>query len=362
MKRPRKKLCWLLLFMMLFITGMGSQISAASLENVLKAPKAAAGKLVTDKKGVRYYNSGSKTYTKNKWVKVREKIYYFTSNGYAKTGWKTYHKKRYYFNKKGKLATGWQTIGRKKYYLWKNKADLSGSAATGKVKMSTGWYYFSGTGVMQTGWNKIGGSWYYFSPVTGKMAVNTTIGNYKVDKNGKRVNAVSDKTTDTAPKKSGKVDYWVGDSRTVGLGISMGISKKCIAKVREGHNWYLTTAEKKLKKELKKNPKATVVLNFGVNDHVNITKYINSYKKLLKAYPEANIYFMSVNPIDSKYTAGYVSNAKINSFNKKLKAAFPQRYIDVNSYLKKKGFKTVDGLHYTAATYKKIYNYVLSKV
>lgn len=105
-----------------------------------------------------------------------------------------------------------------------------------------------------------------------------------------------------------------------------------------------------------------MVLNFGVNDHVNITKYINSYKKLLKAYPEANIYFMSVNPIDSKYTAGYVSNAKINSFNKKLKAAFPQRYIDVNSYLKKKGFKTVDGLHYTAATYKKIYNYVLSKV
>ena len=48
--------------MMLFITGMGSQISAASLENVLKAPKAAAGKLVTDKKGVRYYNSGSKTF------------------------------------------------------------------------------------------------------------------------------------------------------------------------------------------------------------------------------------------------------------------------------------------------------------
>ena len=93
MKRPRKKLCWLLLCMMLFITGMGSQISAASLENVLKAPKAAAGKLVTDKKGVRYYNSGSKTYTKNKWVKVRGKIYYFTSNGYAKTGWKTYHKK-----------------------------------------------------------------------------------------------------------------------------------------------------------------------------------------------------------------------------------------------------------------------------
>lgn len=362
MKRQRRNIWWLLLCMLLMLAGTGSLVHAASPENVMKAPKAATGRLVTTKKGVRYYNTKTKTYTKNKWVKIKGKIYYFSANGYAKTGWKTHNKKRYYFDKSGKLMTGWQTIGGKKYYLWKSKENLSGSAATGKVKLSTGWYYFSGTGVMRTGWHKISGSYYYFSPSTGKMAVNTTVGKYKVDKSGKRVTASPGKTTYSTPEKTGKVDYWVGDSRTVGLGIAMGISNKCIAKVGEGHSWYLTTAEKRLKKALKKNPKATVVLNFGVNDHVNITKYINSYKKLLNAYPNAKIYFMSVNPIDSKYKSGYVSNAKINSFNKKLKAAFPQRYIDTNSYLKKKGFKTVDGLHYTVATYKKIYNYVLSKV
>lgn len=113
LKRPRKKLCWLLLCMMLFITGMGSQISAASLENVLKAPKAAAGKLVTDKKGVRYYNSGSKTYTKNKWVKVRGKIYYFTSNGYAKTGWKHIIKKDIISIKKESMQLAGRQLAKK---------------------------------------------------------------------------------------------------------------------------------------------------------------------------------------------------------------------------------------------------------
>lgn len=344
----------LCLFICLMAGGVVSQ--AASPTNVLKAQKASAGKLVTSKKKVRYYNTAAKKYAKNQWLNVKGSIYYFDAKGYASTGWKTYNGKRYYFASNGKLITGWKTIGGKRYYLWKNKGDLSGSAATGKQKISSAWYYFSGTGVRQTGWKKIGSYYYYFYPSTGKMAVNTRIGTYKVDGNGRRV---SNKPSNTS---SSKVDYWVGDSRTVGLGIANGISSKCIAKVGEGHNWYLSTAEKKLKAALKKNPKATVVLNFGVNDHVNITKYINSYRKLIKEYPNAKIYFMSVNPIDSKYKAGYTSNTKINNFNKKLKAAFPDRYLDVNSYLKKSGFKTVDGLHYTVATYKKIYSYVLSKV
>ena len=331
-------------------------VQAAAPANVIKAEKAATGRLVTTKKGVRYYNTYTGKYTKSKWLKVKGNIYYFCKNGYAKKGWKTHNGKRYYFASNGKLVTGWRTIGGKKYYIWKNHGNLSGSVATGKIKISTGTYDFSSTGVMQTGWKKIGSYYYYFYPYTGKMAVNTKLGKYKVDKNGRRV------TTSFSDTQSSKEIYWVGDSRTVGLGSANGISSKCIAKVGEGHDWYITTAEKKLKNVLKKNPTATVVLNFGVNDHVNITKYINSYRKLIKQYPKAKIYFMSVNPIDSKYTAGYTSNTRINNFNKKLKAAFPDRYLDVNSYLKKTGFKTVDGLHYTAATYKKIYSYVLSKV
>lgn len=356
MKKQKKYVWGIFLCVLLSFMVLGMTVQAASPENVLQSPKAASGKLETTSKGVRYYNRRTGKYEKKKWLKIKNHIYYFTSNGYAKTGWKTHNGRRYYFDKKGRLVKGWQKIGGNTYYMWKGKEELSGSAATGKVQIASKYYYFSSKGVMETGWKKVGGYYYYFAPETGRMAVSTTVGKYKVDARGRRITSTSDKKTGK------KVDWWVGDSRTVGMGNAMGISKKCIAQVGMGHNWYLSTAEKRLKKVLKKNPNATVVINFGVNDHANITKYIKSYRKLINEHPNAQIWFMSVNPIDSKYKAGYVSNADINRFNKKLKAAFPDRYLDTNSYLKKKKFKTVDGLHYTVATYKKIYNYVLSQI
>lgn len=356
MRKQKKYVLGIFICMILMFASAGATGQAAAPENVMQSPKATTGKLETTSKGIRYYNKRTGKYEKKKWLKIRNKIYYFTSTGYAKTGWKIHNGRRYYFDKKGQLVTGWQQIGSHTYYMWKGKEELAGSAATGKVQIASRFYYFASKGAMETGWKKVAGYYYYFSPDTGEMAVNTTIGQYKVDARGRRV------TAKTAKKTKGKVDYWVGDSRTVGLGAALGISKKCIAQVGMGHNWYLSTAEKRLKKVLKKNPNATVVINFGVNDHGNIQKYIRSYRKLINAYPNAQIWFMSVNPIDSKYKAGYVSNADINRFNKKLKAAFPDRYLDTNSYLKKKRFKTVDGLHYTAATYRKIYNYVLTQV
>lgn len=355
MKKQKKYVLGILMCMILCFLAPGMNGQAATPENVMQSPKASSGKLETTGKGVRYYNSRTRKYEKKKWLKIKSNIYYFTSTGYAKTGWMTHNGRRYYFDKKGRLQTGWQEIGDSTYYMWKSKEHLSGSAATGKVQIASKYYYFSSKGVMETGWKKIAGAYYYFNPDNGRMAVNTTVGKYKVDARGRRIAA-------SGKKMAGKVDYWVGDSRTVGLGSALGISKKCVAQVGMGHFWYLTTAEKKLKNALKKNPNATVVINFGVNDHGNIQKYINSYRKLINSYPNAQIWFMSVNPIDSKYKAGYVSNKDIDRFNKKLKAAFPDRYIDTNSYLKKTKFKTVDGLHYTAATYRKIYNYVLSKV
>ena len=357
--RKQKKYVWgILVCLMLMLASSGIIGQAAAPENVMQSSKAASGKLEITRKGVRYYNNRTQKYEKKKWLKVKKNIYYFTSTGYAKTGWITHNGRRYYFDQKGRLLTSWQKIGKYTYYMWKSKENLSGSAATGKVQIAKKYYYFSAKGVMESGWKKIAGYYYYFSPNTGQMAVNTTVGKYKVDANGRRISS----TSASNKKVRGKVDYWVGDSRTVGLGSALGISKKCIAQVGMGHSWYLTTAEKRLKKVLKKNPNATVVINFGVNDHGNIRKYIISYRKLVNSYPNAQIWFMSVNPIDAKYKAGYVSNKDIDRFNKKLKASFPDRYIDTNSYLKKTKFKTVDGLHYTAATYRKIYNYVLSKV
>lgn len=343
----------------------GFHAEAASLTNVTKAPKAKKGQWVISSKGYRYRYTASKKYAKSVWLKINGEIYYFKSNGYLQTGWKTYNKKKYYFDNTGALVTGWKKIGNNKYYLWKK----NGSAATGKVKIAGKYYYFTSAGVMKTGWRKIGGYYYYFSPSNGSMAVNTTIGKYRVDQNGRRVTAVDAATADpTQPNntitnaKTGKVDYFVGDSRTVGMGNVMKISSKCIASVGQGYSWYVSTAEPRLKSKLKKNPTATVVINLGVNDYSgNTSKYVNRYKKLLKAYPKARIFFMSVNPIDSKYS-GWCTNAGIQKFNAAIKKAFPDRYIDCYTYLKKKGFSTVDGLHYTTATYKKIYKYILTQV
>ncbi|MDO5541143.1 MAG: GDSL-type esterase/lipase family protein [Eubacteriales bacterium] len=336
----------------------------AALSNVMKAPNAKAGTWIMKSKGYQYRYKATGKFAKNVWCKIDGNIYYFKSNGYLQTGWKVYNKNRYYFNNQGVLQTGWKTLNGKKYYLKKT----TGAAAIGKVKIGSRYYYFSSTGARQTGWRKVEGYYYYFYPDNGSMAVNTKIGKYYVDKNGRRTSANTStvNTGESALKKTGKVDYFVGDSRTVGMGAANGKSSQCIAKVGEGYNWYCSTALPKLKARLKKKPAATVVLNFGVNDIDNYSKYIAAYKKLIKAYPKAKIYIMSVNPIGKKYTWGYYScstmRAKVKTFNNKMKAAFPNRYIDCYTYLNKNGFSTVDGIHYTTATYKAIYKYILTKV
>ena len=216
-KKQKKYVLGILMCMILCFLAPGINGQAATPENVMQSSKAVSGKLETTSKGVRYYNSRTGKYEKKKWLKVKNNIYYFTSKGYAKTGWKTHNGRKYYFDQKGRLVTSWQKIGKYTYYMWKNKGNLSGSAATGKVQIAKRYYYFSKKGVMETGWKKIAGYYYYFSPQTGQMAVNTTVGKYKVDSRGRRVSSTSGK------KNTGKVDYWVGDSRTVGLGSALGV-------------------------------------------------------------------------------------------------------------------------------------------
>ena len=356
-----------IMLLMMVLLGMGgtpqeTRAEAATLTNVMNAPKAKAGKWVITAKGYRYKFTATGKYAKSVWRKIDGNIYFFKSDGYLKTGFKTYGSKKYYLNKQGILQTGWVTVGGKKYYFSKK----TGAALTGKQKIGSVYYYFSKNskklGQRLTGWIKISGAYYYFQPSNGAMAVSQKIGNYYVDANGRRkTSTTNNSSTADSTTKTGTVDVWVGDSRTVGLGQAKGISSKCIAKVGAGYSWYTSGALAQLKKKLKSKPTATVVLNFGVNDVANISSYITAYRNLIKKYPKAHIYIMSVNPIDSKYS-GYVTNSKIKAFNKKMKTAFSARYIDCYSYLVKNGYSTHDGLHYTNSTYKKIYKFVLGKV
>lgn len=347
----------------------GSQVQAASPANVMKAPKAKAGRWVIKPGGYQYRFKHNNKYAKNTWLKIDGHIYYFKDNKYLQTGLKTYRNKRYYFNSQGQLYTGWKKLGKNKFYFSKS----TGAAVTGKVKIASKYYYFSSKGIMQTGWQKLGKYYYYFSPSNGSMLVNQKVPGSKfyVDKYGRRSTAVSaagpnNGQSPAVPAKSGSVDIFVGDSRTVGMGAATGKSSKCIAKIGQGYDWYVSTAEPQLKKKLKKNPAATVVINLGVNDVGNYKNYISRYKKLLQSFPKAKIYFMSINPVDSKYNWGWLScsqmKSSIKKFNSELKKAFPTRYIDCYTYLTKEGFSTRDGIHYSNATYKRIYTYILKQV
>jgi hypothetical protein len=74
---------------------------------------------------------------------------------------------------------------------------------------------------------------------------------------------------------------------------------------------------------------------------------------------------LSVNPVKEKKAsaAGYsVKNSAIREFNRKLKAAFPSRYINSFSYLLKNGIETTDGIHYHTATYTSLYHYIIEKI
>ena len=135
------------------------------------------------------------------WKQIDGTWYYFNSSGAMKTGWAKLGGKWYYLNPgSGAMATGFTVVGGKTYYL----EPSGGAMATGWKLIEGNWYYFNSSGAMQTKWVRSGASWYYMDPSTGimlknqwiddyyvtdsgKMAVNTTVDGYPVDKNGKKI-------------------------------------------------------------------------------------------------------------------------------------------------------------------------------
>lgn len=369
----RKSKVFLMIAFLLLAVGFGSiapeaGVKAAKLANVLTAPKADEGQWVLSPNGYRYRYAQSGKFAKKAWLNIDGNIYFFRANGYLQTGWKAYGGRRYYFDGQGVLVYGcWEKVDGGKYYLSKTTAG----ALLGKKKVGGSYYYFdTRTGKMLTGWQKVGKYYYYFDESTGKMAVNKKIGKYYVDAEGRRTAAVSGATqTGEAAEQEEDTVIFVGDSRTAGMCTYVHTNcSTCIKKVGEGYSWLVSTAVPKLSAQLKKTPAASVVFNLGVNDIANYSSYIAKYKQLMANYPKAKFYFMSINPIDKKYdTWGYFGSYKkmsgwIKTFNKQIKAAFPENYIDTFTYLKKEGFSTVDGLHYTAETYKKIYEFAMEKI
>ena len=165
--------------------------------------------------------------------------------------------------------------------------------------------------------------------------------------------------------KANETILYSGDSRTEGMKLALGESStlKFVCKPGTGYKWLKDTAIGKIKSIVKENPNTIVIFAFGVNDLPNIDYYTKLYKKFADE-TKANIWYMSVNPVDSSVQGPYdsVDNTKIEAFNAKLKSFAGSRYIDTYNYLLTDGFTAPDSLHYDNDTYKKIHEYCLSAV
>ncbi len=170
---------------------------------------------------------------------------------------------------------------------------------------------------------------------------------------------------------------WVGDSRTLGLRDALHKTDRVdddifVGKVGEGVHWFQEEGIPEMDKAIREHPDLPVVMNLGVNDPQLVDEYVETYRDVIKAYPDTTFYILSVNPLDEEFLIedGLVEDAvfeDINSLNVarmnvRLKEEFESRYIDSASYLKSDGFDTVDGLHFSTQTYLKIHDFVVKKL
>lgn len=177
---------------------------------------------------------------------------------------------------------------------------------------------------------------------------------------------------------------FVGDSRTLGMQVSLGA--ECpeqvdfVCKVGKGLAWFKKYGYKELITKLEQEPSETrkaIIFNLGVNDLENYNKYVKYMNSIASGLNEYNcdLYYMSINPFNKAMYKGTTvkrSDAKIARFNKAIynqlcsgrKSSY--RYINTCTNLQKYGWISTrpsdgahDGLHYSVATYLRIYNYCI---
>ncbi len=169
---------------------------------------------------------------------------------------------------------------------------------------------------------------------------------------------------------------FVGDSRTVGMQQALTASGydltnyTFLAKVGKGYSWLVERTSSL--SSLTESPQI-IIVNLGVNDLGNCQNYQQLYEIYMDScWKNCPVYIVSVNPVCSPCYS--VTNSQIQRFNESMQSwitaqnasasshAFPIRYIDTYSYLQETGFTSLDGLHYSSATYLHIYDYILEHI
>lgn len=157
----------------------------------------------------------------------------------------------------------------------------------------------------------------------------------------------------------GTVGYiLIGDSRFVGMDevvdVDSHTNQYMIAKCGAGHDFLVNEALPRAASiEVQHSEVDTwyYIINLGVNDLESVWKYVATYRSLVIS---KNVVIQSVNPIE--YTSVAQTNqARIKSFNEKMKLVQGAAYLDTYNTLMRNGFSTVDGLHYTEKTSDYIY-------
>ncbi len=180
--------------------------------------------------------------------------------------------------------------------------------------------------------------------------------------------------TVTPPVNVNGLRVWIGDSRTRGLKLYAGADAAKDVFICEdgmGADWFERAAIPQLEALIAEKTVSAVYVNMGINDCAATYKtaeenrsarYSRDINSLISRYPQIRFFFLSAGPGEGEtYFSTDIPkmNAEADEFNAGMKARCLADYVPVAEYLKSSGFTTMDGMHYDAATCKKIYAYVL---
>lgn len=170
--------------------------------------------------------------------------------------------------------------------------------------------------------------------------------------------------SNTAGESTARTIIFIGDSRTVGMKAVVGKNSNIWScESAMAFDWMKTKGVPAI--ESKIGPNTAVCILMGINDILSTlpsTYYTYINKKATDWTAKGStVYFVSVNPVSK---SGYltITNTKIEEFNRQVRNGLSSKvgYIDTYNQIIN-SFSAPDGLHYDSATYKKIYNTVVSK-
>ena len=123
-----------------------------------------------------------------------------------------------------------------------------------------------------------------------------------------------------------------------------------------GYSWLMNTALW----EAASTGLQDYVILLGVNDLENAEAYLSAYRGLIEE--GKRVILVTVGPVEEGRGGYTVTNYEIDVFNERLSEVEGATVIDLNAYLWKNDFSTLDGVHYTDETYRLMEEFLLTEL